>query len=116
MLFARKKYFLRFSATKSVDELMFHTDEHTTATNGRYELREALEQEFKFGTYNHNYMRFFPPIFPDIRSVNLDLCNSANKPLIRASDIIANRVYHLAVSGNLSKLRDVSNLHTEYFP
>jgi hypothetical protein len=29
-------------------------DEHTTATDGRYELREALEMELKIGPYNYD--------------------------------------------------------------
>lgn len=45
-----------------VDNIYFSVDEHTTATNGRYELGEGLEQEFKWGTYNFNYMKFFPPV------------------------------------------------------
>ena len=30
-----------------VSKIRFYVDEHATATDGRYELREALEQEFK---------------------------------------------------------------------
>lgn len=81
-----------------VENIFVFVDEHTTATNGRYELREALEQEFKNGTYNQSYSRYFPPIFSELKSVTLDFCNSAKKPLIRAADIIANRVYYLACS------------------
>lgn len=46
-----------------IERLYFYVDEHTTATNGRYELGEALEQEFKLGTYNYNYAKFYEPIF-----------------------------------------------------
>lgn len=28
-----------------IDNIRIFVDEHTTATNGRYELREAIEQE-----------------------------------------------------------------------
>lgn len=31
-----------------IDRLYFYVDEHTTATNGKYELREGLEQELKW--------------------------------------------------------------------
>lgn len=37
-----------------VTKLTFYVDEHSTATNGRYELEQALEQEFKHGTFNFN--------------------------------------------------------------
>lgn len=79
-----------------VENIYVFVDEHTTATNGKYELREALEQEFKNGTYSLNYNHFFPPIFGGMKNVKLEFCNSAKKPLIRAADVIANRVYYLA--------------------
>ena len=45
-----------------VEGLYFYVDEHTTATNGRYELQEALEQEFKLGTFNYkNGTKFAAP-------------------------------------------------------
>lgn len=79
-----------------INNIYISVDEHTTATNGIYELREAIEQEFKFGTYNWNYSTHFPPIFNRLQNVTLSFCNSSNKPLIRASDIIANRLYYVS--------------------
>ncbi|MCM1258955.1 MAG: hypothetical protein NC307_14040 [Roseburia sp.] len=35
-----------------IETIHIYNDEHSTATNGCYELREGLEQEFKLGTYN----------------------------------------------------------------
>lgn len=83
-----------------VENMYFYADEHTTSTNGLYELRESLEEEFKRGMYSRNFTTFFPPLFPGIRSVELKFCNSANVRLVRAADIIANRVFHDAVSGD----------------
>lgn len=77
-----------------VKNVYVFVDEHTTATDGRYELQEALEGEFKYGTHSHNFTNFFPPIFPTVDSVCLKFCNSEKVPLIRAADIIANRLYH----------------------
>lgn len=82
-----------------VERIYFVVDEHTTATNGCYELKEGLEQEFKIGTYNYNYGHFYPPIFPSIKQVELTFCNSSVTTLVRASDIIANRLYHKALNG-----------------
>lgn len=79
-----------------VKNIFVCVDEHTTATNGIYELRQALEQEFKFGTYNATYSKFFPPIFNNLDSVTVDFCNSEKKTLVRAADIVANRLYYLA--------------------
>lgn len=97
-----------------VDSMQVHVDEHTTATNGRYELRECLEQEFKVGTFNMKYDKFFPPLFPNMKSVDLDYCNSAKITLIRAADIIANKIYFETVNNNCEVL--CSKVYMTYLP
>ncbi len=87
-----------------VERIHFFIDEHTTSTNGRYELREGLEQEFKNGTYNYKYSYFYPPIFEALKEVRLEFCNSNSKYLIRAADIVANRVYYEALVHNRTKV------------
>lgn len=82
----------------NVENIVLYVDEHSTSTNGVYELRESLEEEFKRGTHSHNYLRFFPPIFPGMLSVELKYCNSATQRLVRAADIVANRIYGVAVN------------------
>lgn len=99
-----------------VENIYFFVDEHTTATDGKYELREALEQELMVGTFNYHYSVFYEPIFPDLKSLSLEYCNSEKKRLVRAADIIANRVYYLAVSNQLEKINEISNLHNIYLP
>ena len=101
---------------REIDHLHFFVDEHTTATNGKYELREALEQEFKHGTYNWNYSCHFPPIFPNLSGVSLEFCNSATKTLVRSADIIANRLYHKALESNLDDLHGVNNMVISFQP
>lgn len=86
-------------APGEVKNLYFYVDEHTTATNGVYELRESLEEEFKNGIHNWNFSQYFPPIFPNMESVQLKYCNSATVTLVRAADIVANRIYHDVLSG-----------------
>ena len=97
-----------------VENIHFFVDEHTTATDGRYELREGLLQEFKEGTFNVNYQLFFEPIFPDLKGLDLVYCNSAKKALVRTSDVIANRIYHEIMSGNDPCIRN--NLFIKYLP
>lgn len=102
---AVKAKFKEMIATHQIDPnkvegLYFFVDEHTTATNGIYELQEALEQEFKFGTYNMEWSAYYPPLFKGLQTVKVDYCNSATKTLVRAADIVANHIYHEAVTGN----------------
>ena len=98
-----------------VEGLYFFVDEHTTATNGLYELQESLEQEFKFGTYNMSWSIFHPPIFTNLKFVKVEYCNSANKTLVRAADIVANHIFYLAKSTNCS-ISVYNNLHIIYHP
>lgn len=81
---------------EEVENLYFFVDEHTTATNGCYELRECLEQEFKLGTFNRSWNYFYPPIFQNVRRVELSFCDSSTTRLIRAADIVANKIYYYA--------------------
>ena len=98
---------------EAVNGIYFFVDEHTTATNGIYELQESLEQEFKFGTYNYNWMIFHPPIFPNLQIVKVEYCNSFTKTLVRAADIVANHIYHEAIKNNGTVIN--SNKLTLYF-
>lgn len=82
-----------------VESIHIYVDEHTTATNGRYELRESIEQEFKIGVVNFQYGTYYPPIFPSIKEIELKYCNSSSVRLVRAADIVANKLFHWAVSG-----------------
>jgi len=100
----------------AVERMYFFVDEHTTATNGRYELRESLEQEFKNGTYNWKYSKFYAPIFTHLQTVNLEYCNSAKKLLVRGADIIANRIYYLEESQQENKISGIQNIHVIELP
>lgn len=99
-----------------IERIYFYVDEHTTATNGRYELQEALEQEFKLGTFNYKYDTYYPPIFQQMRDVQLEYCNSESKLLVRAADIVANRIYYLARHEKREDIRNIQNMHVIYLP
>lgn len=88
-----------------IDNIYIRFDEHTTATDGRYELKEAIEAEFKYGTINYKYNMFHKPIFPDMKGqVELTFKDSKNDALIRASDIIANQAWHCAINNEYQQL------------
>lgn len=86
----------------NVERLYFYVDEHTTATDGVYELKESLEQEFRYGMYNWDYMIHHPPLFPRLLDVQVNYCDSKTKPLVRGADIVANRLYYMAVKNDFS--------------
>ena len=82
---------------EEVRNISFFVDEHTTATNGCYELRESLEEEFKNGMYSSGWDTFYPPNFPNTQLLRLKWCNSSTVTLVRAADIVANKIYHNAL-------------------
>jgi len=98
-----------------VESISFLVDEHSTATNGWYELRESLEKEFKIGMWNFDYMTFHKPLFPNIKSVNLQYCNSSKKTLVRAADIIANHIFFYA-NKDAGKIPTEEKLNIYYHP
>ena len=83
-----------------VKNMYFYVDEHTTATNGRYELQEGLLEEFKRGTFNWKWDKFYPPLFSNLCSLDVRFCDSITKTLIRSADIVANNIYYKAVKEN----------------
>lgn len=101
---------------QKVTAIHVFADEHTTATNGRYELKESLEQEFKHGTYNYNYSKFFEPLFPNLQSVEVNYCNSAKVTLVRAADITANKLYRSVLVNNEAKLQKHNKFHIIHLP
>ena len=52
--------------------------------------------------------------FPNLKDVKLQYCNSAKFPLIRASDIIANRLFYLATHNQDATTQ--SNFYIKQFP
>ena len=101
---------------EEVERIYFFVDEHSTATNGRYELKEALEQEFKYGTYNWKYDKWFAPIFPDLKEVQVEFCNSKSKRMVRAADIVANKIYYLALNRKIKELSNIKNINVISLP
>jgi hypothetical protein len=99
-----------------IERIIFNVDEHATATNGQYELHEILEREFILGTFNYDYTRYYPPILPNGKVVEVNWCNSSTKLLVRAADIIANKINFCAVNGKLDGLDQALNLFLIHMP
>lgn len=94
-------------SANDINNIHIYNDEHNTATNGCYELREGLEQELKLGTYNQTYNKFFPPVFTGMNGVHLEFCDSSKFTLIRAADIVANRIYYMALNRKVENMEGI---------
>ncbi len=87
-----------------IENIYVYNDEHHTATDGLYELKESLLAEFKYGTFNEDYGVYHKPLFPKMGSLDLKFLNSAKRGLIRAADIIANHFFYLYRHGRQKEL------------
>ena len=98
------------------DEVTLHfvSDEHHTATDSKYELREMLLQLFQEGGFSPDFTLFHKPIFSKAEKVTLALVDSKKSILVRAADIIANRVYFEANKGNIQNIENENMLLFEY--
>ena len=61
------------------------------------------------------YNTYYPPIFPNVRSIDMKFCNSESTLLVRAADIVANRVFYLQ-RNDLIKLNAINDINLIYFP
>ena len=98
-----------------VERLYFYVDEHTTATDGVYELKESLEQEFRFGMYNWECMMHRPPLFPNLLDVQVNYCNSQTNTLVRGADIVANKLYYMAIKNDYHSVNN-RKFHITHHP
>ena len=61
-------------------------------------------QEFKEGMFSTDYVSFKQPIFPNLKSLDVKYCNSSKNTLVRAADIVANKLYYAATNAKLDKI------------
>ena len=102
-------------SSQQVRVIFVNADEHLTATDGKYELRESLLNEFKNGTFNPTWEKHFEPVFPRLYDVVVEFCDSKRVFLIRAADIIANHCYHKAIKFN-GVIENENNMFVYYLP
>lgn len=86
--------------SRKVTNIYVYCDEHHTATDGVYELRENLLSEFQQGTFSSAWCVFHAPVFEHLLDVEVHFCDSKKVYLVRAADIIANHFYHQAIAHN----------------
>ena len=51
-----------------------------------------------------------------MKDVKLEYCNSESKLLVRAADIVSNKIFYLARNERRKELRDIQNLSVIYLP
>lgn len=104
------------SDLENIQNIYFFIDQHTTATNGKYELEESLETEFKIGNYSADYNFYTMPITQNLRDLKLKFLDSKKNVLIRASDIIANYIFNLLKKEDFTRIQQMNRLSVYIHP
>ncbi len=73
--------------------LRFFIDKQHTSTDGTYNLRESMREEFLNGIANFDYGIKLPSLFSSRLRIDTDFCDSKTHYLIQASDILANAIF-----------------------
>lgn len=73
--------------------LRFFIDNQPTSTDGIYNLRESIKEEFQNGIANFDYGVRHEALFSGHLEVFTNFCDSSKNYLIQASDILANSLY-----------------------
>lgn len=73
-------------------EVTINSDQHTTATDGIYDLRNSVFNELKHGTKNYDMGLFFHPIVFGNLNVTVNYFNSRDNYGVQASDILAGEI------------------------
>ena len=94
---AFKKALDNIVAEKDIDPykhltLIIRIDESPQSTNGKYDLKESIIEEFLYGITNFDYGCTFPPILFGGLKVDLDYVNSKETALVQASDFFVGYV------------------------
>ncbi len=86
----------------SYHSLHFFMDEHHSATDGKYELRESLDADLNIGTYSPSWNLFHKPLFEQKKAyIDCRFCDSKKTTLVRLADIVANHLFHKALEMRL---------------
>ena len=77
-----------------IDQIVVFVDEHLSSTEGKYNLSQSIDEEFRLGTYNPEWGTFHGPVFsPRFPKIPVRYLDSRSVTLIRAADITANWIY-----------------------
>ena len=71
----------------AINHVTVIVDEHSSSTDGRYNLSESIDEELRIGTFSPEYGTYHKPVFDQTLSpVKVD---SSKVTLVRAADITA---------------------------
>lgn len=78
-------------ATRDADAVSVVVDEHSTSTDGKYNLAESIDEELRCGMFNPTWQKFYPPVFGTwLPRIPVSYVDSSKVAMVRAADVTAN--------------------------
>ena len=82
------------ASKQDIDQIVVFVDEHSSSTEGKYNLSQSIDEEFRLGMYNPELGTLHDPVFsPSFPKIPVRYLDSRSVTLIRAADITANWIY-----------------------
>ena len=78
--------------------------------DGKYDLADSILHEMRGEIYNMQTLQTYAPTLPATRNARARYGNSESEPLLRAADVLANRILHECRHGDTWSLLDKNNL------
>lgn len=76
---------------RDVDAISVVVDEHSTSTDGKYNLAESINEELRNGMFNPTWQVFYQPVFGNwLPEIPVSYVDSSKVAMVRAADITAN--------------------------
>ena len=91
---------------EKVERISFYIDDHSTNKDMKYEFKESLEETLQLGTINKETVYYRKPLFPRVRTIQVEYCDSKSNTLIRCADIVSNKLFHMTSNNDFSALQD----------
>ena len=74
-----------------VDAISVVVDEHSTSTDGKYNLAESIDEELRCGMFSPTWRTFHPPVFGTwLPKIPVSYVDSSKVAMVRAADVTAN--------------------------
>ena len=89
--------------------LVIQLDQHTTISNGYYNLNDSIHEELKIGVINYSYGTKFTPIFSADLTLDITHQDSKNNTCIQAADILVGTLRRWSISENIKLINDSTN-------
>lgn len=93
-------------------KLTMYIDEQTTKSNGYYNLRESIREEFLHGIINFDYGIVYRPILHSSFKIDIHYVDSKKNYIVQAADFVVGEARSLCLNNNENIIQDILHNYT----